>query len=233
MPHHEGLPGYVGYLNDEVVTVARLLQDSGYHTYMAGKWHLGISPELDPFQRGFERSYALVNGGGNHFNDNGNNSRNPKSRYTKNGEAIERPEGPFSSDLFTDEILDSIREGHGDGQPFFAFLAFTAPHWPLQAPRDLIEKHGGRYDEGWDVIRERRFERMRTMGIVPASVELPPRIAEVPEWDSLTEEERAIEARKMEIYAAMVDNLDQNVGPRDRNPRRARRVRQHAHHLSV
>ncbi len=212
MPHHDGLPGYLGYLNDEVVTVARLLQDAGYHTYMSGKWHLGATPEQDPFRRGFERTYTIVDGGGNHFNGNGNNARKPRARYTQNGEVTERPEGEYSSDLFAETLIEAIESGHGDGRPFFAFLAFTAPHFPLQAPAALIDKYADRYVDGWDVTRQRRFERMQAMGLAPQDMDLPPRIAEVPDWDSLTDQERQVESKKMAIYAAMVDNLDTNVG---------------------
>jgi len=212
LPHQTGLPGYVGYLNDEVVTVARLLSDAGYHTYMTGKWHLGLTPQTDPFRRGFERTYALLDGGGNHFNDKGTNANKPRGDYTANGEVTERPDGPYSSDLFTDKMIEAIEGGHGEGRPFFALLSFTAPHFPLQAPAELIEKYAERYADGWDAARQRRFERMQALGLAPAEMTLPPRIDEVPDWQSLTEEERRIEAKKMAIFAAMVDNLDANVG---------------------
>ncbi len=212
LPHHDGVPGYEGYLNDEVVTVARLLKDAGYHTYMTGKWHLGLTPETDPFQRGFERSYALLQGGGNHFTGEGMTARSRRASYTANGETVERPEGPYSSDLFTDKLIEAIEANHGDGRPFFAYLSFTAPHFPLQAPAALIRKYADRYREGWDVTRRRRFERMQAMGLAPRAMPLPPRIDEVPDWNDLTNEQRQVEAKKMAIYAAMVDNLDANVG---------------------
>jgi len=212
LPHHEGVPGYEGYLNNDVVTVATLLRDAGYHTYMSGKWHLGLSPETDPFQRGFERSYALAMGGSNHFNGNGLNTLRVKAPYTENGESTERPDGLFSSDLFADKIIESIENGHGDGRPFFAMLSFTAPHWPLQAPAALIEKYADRYVDGWAPTRQRRFERLKEMGLAPAGMSLPPMIEDVPDWDALSDEERRIESKKMAIFAAMVDNLDANVG---------------------
>ena len=165
-----------------------------------------------PFRRGFESTWALLDGGGNHFNGDGMTTRRPTSRYTQNGEVIERPNGVYSSDLFTDKLIESIERRHGDGRPFFAYLAFTAPHFPLQAPAELIEKYTGRYADGWDATRRRRFERMQTLGLAPRDMALPPRIAEVPDWGGLSDEARAIEAKKMAIYAAMVDNLDSNVG---------------------
>ncbi len=212
LPHQAGLPGYVGYLNHEVVTVARLLNDAGYHTYMTGKWHLGLTRETDPFRRGFERTYALLQGTANHFNGDGANANQPKADYTEDGEATERPVGPYSSDLFTDKMIAAIEQGHGDGKPFFALLSFTAPHFPLQAPAPLIDKYAERYADGWDATRQRRFERLQALGLAPAEMTLPPRIEEVPDWHSLTAEERSVEARKMAIFAAMVDNLDANVG---------------------
>lgn len=212
LPHHDSVPGYEGVLNDEVVTIARLLEDAGYHTYMTGKWHLGLAPENYPFQRGFERTYALLNGGSNHFTREGWHARSGPGRYTENGEPTERPEGRYSSDLFTDKLIEAIESDHGDARPFFALLSFSAPHFPLQAPAAPIEKYADRYADGWDATRQRRFERMQAMGLAPREMTLPPRIEEVPDWDELTDEERRIESKKMAIFAAMVDNLDENVG---------------------
>ncbi len=212
LPHHDKLPGYSGYLNHQVVTVATLLKENGYQTHMAGKWHLGLTPELDPYNRGFEHSYVLLHGGGNHFNDKGNNTLLPRVSYTENGQPISRPEGVYSSQLFTDRLLEGIKNHDKTRSPFFAYLSFTAPHFPLQAPKQIIEKYRNRYDAGWDVIRAKRFQNLQQIDIVPDTLELPPRIKEIPAWESLTAEERRIEARKMEIYAAMVDQIDHHVG---------------------
>ena len=211
LPHHQGLPGYVGHLNQDVVTVARLLQDSGYHTYMTGKWHLGFEPALRPYARGFEHTFALLNGTANHFNDQGPNSIQPKATYSRDGENIDRPTG-YSSNLFTEQMLQLIEAGKGDGLPFFAYLSFTAPHWPLQAPKATIEKYMGRYDSGWDSIREQRFQRLKELGLVAEELKLPERLPEVPAWTELSPDEQRNEAKKMAVYAAMVDNLDTNVG---------------------
>ena len=212
LPHQDGVPGYEGYLNDEVVTVARLLQDAGYHTYMTGKWHLGMTPDQDPFRRGFESTWAMLDGGGNHFNSDGMTTRRPKATYSEDGEVIERLDGAYSSDLFTDKLIDAIASHHDDGRPFFGYLAFSAPHFPLQAPADLIDEYAERYTDGWDATRRLRFERMQALGLAPRDMTLPARVAEVPDWDNLSDEARAIESKKMAIYAAMVDNLDRNVG---------------------
>ncbi len=211
LPHHQDLPGYVGHLNQDVVTVARLLQDSGYHTYMTGKWHLGFEPELRPHARGFEHTFALLNGTANHFNDQGPNAAQPTATYSRNGQEVDRPEG-YSSELFTQQMLQLMKTNKEDGQPFFAYLSFTAPHWPLQAPKTTIEKYMGRYDPGWDVIREQRFQRLKGLGLIHEELELPGRLPEVPAWNELSSDEQRNEAKKMAVYAAMVDNLDANVG---------------------
>ena len=211
LPHHEGLPGYQGYLNESTVTVAELLRDVGYQTYMSGKWHLGMEEEQNyPSAKGFLNTFALLNGGANHFNGLGTNANVPKASYTENGMLVERPEG-YSSDLFTDKLLGMI-EGGDKKSPFFAYLSFTAPHWPLQAPQDAISKYEGAYAEGWDAVRSKRFERMKSAGLVPQEVDLPARSVDVPAWDTLSEREQENEARKMAVYAAMVDNLDANIG---------------------
>ena len=211
LPHHEGLPGYQGYLNESTVTVAQLLRDVGYQTYMSGKWHLGMEEERNyPSAKGFSNTFALLNGGANHFNDLGTNANVPEASYTENGIPIERPEG-YSSDLFTEKLLGMIQEGDKQS-PFFAYLSFTAPHWPVQAPQDVISKYEEAYAEGWDDVRSKRFERMKSAGLVPPELDLPARSNDVPAWDTLSEREQKNEARKMAVYAAMVDNLDTNIG---------------------
>ena len=211
LPHQDGQPGYVGYLNQNVLTVARLLNDSGYKTYMAGKWHLGTEEAQRPANRGFDKTYVLLHGGGNHFNDNGNNSLRPKVDYASNGKLVQRPDNTYSSDLFTDKLLGFLEAETGE-EPFFAYLAFTAPHFPLQAPQALIQKYATEYVSGWDEIRAKRFQRMKNLGLVAKEQTLPPRLSSVPAWASLAEAARKIEAKKMAVYAAMVDNLDANVG---------------------
>ena len=210
LPHHEGLSGYQGYLNESTVTVAELLRDVGYQTYMSGKWHLGMEEGGFPSAKGFSKTFALLNGGANHFNDLGTNTNVPKASYTEDGVPVKRPEG-YSSDLFTDKLLGMI-EGGETQSPFFAYLSFTAPHWPVQAPQDVISKYEETYAKGWDDVRNKRFERMKSAGSVPQDLKLPARLDDVPAWSTLSDREKKNEARKMAIYAAMVDNLDANIG---------------------
>jgi arylsulfatase A-like enzyme len=211
-PNQQGKPGYEGYLNSRVVSVASVLRDAGYHTYMAGKWHLGYADDQSPMARGFERSYALLQGAGHHFNDNGVEANEPKSTYREDDKIVKRPNGVYSTDLWERKLLGFIDSNHGDGKPFFAYLAYTAPHWPLQAPTEAIRKYKGKYDVGYDVIRRQRLERMRKLGIIPKDAETSSPPPNVPAWKTLTAKQKKNEARLLEIYAAMVDLADQSVG---------------------
>ncbi|MEN3953301.1 arylsulfatase [Iodidimonas sp. SYSU 1G8] len=213
-PEIQGLPGYEGYLNDRVITVTELLRDAGYTTLFSGKWHLGMTLETSPHARGFEKSFALLPGGHNHYGHGGIGSiRGGQSLYTENDKFVETlPPDFYSSDYFTDRLIGFLRERDDDGRPFFAYLPFSAPHWPLQAPRDVIAKYHGRYDEGPDVLRQERIARLKQIGLVPEYVVAHPVVSEQAEWETLSEEERIISARSMEVYAAMVDRMDWNIG---------------------
>lgn len=200
--------GYLGVLNDRVTTIATLMSQSGYETSIAGKWHLGDSPGKLPSDRGFERSYVLLDGAANHFDNTGHHQRWPVASYRVNGQTTRVPNGFYSTDFFADRTADFTRKALVSGKPFFAYLAFTAPHWPLQAPKESVDQQRGRYDSGWDVIREQRFARMKSLGLVDQNLPLPPRWSRVPAWQDLSDAEKAYEARLMEIYSAMVSDMD-------------------------
>ena len=210
-PNQRGKPGYEGYLNDRVVTFASLLRDGGYNTFMAGKWHLGENPEQDPFRRGFEKSYTMLIGGASHFDDEWMMSANYTPIYTENGERVHVPRGFYSSEFYTDRIIEWTGE-QNDDKPFFAYLSFTAPHDPLHVPDDWLDKYEGAYDHGYEAQSERRLQRLKDLGLVSKSVRAYPRHPMIPAWDSLPDEERKRQARKMEIYAAMVENVDHHIG---------------------
>lgn len=211
-PNQKGKPGYEGYLNFRVVSLPTLLRDANYHTYMAGKWHLGLEADSSPAARGFERSFALLNGGGGHFNDLGIDIETKKSAYREDGDLVELPDDFYSTRSYTDKLIEYISSNAGDAQPFFAYLAYTAPHWPLQAPEASIAKYRGRYDAGYDVIYEQRIQAMKERGLLSGHASLAPRLPGEPAWAELSAEQKKIEARMMEIYAAMVDDIDVNVG---------------------
>ena len=210
-PNQKGKPGYEGYLNFRVVSLPTLLRDANYHTYMSGKWHLGYEEETSPSARGFERSFALLNGGGGHFNDMGIELTRQKALYREDSELVDLPEDFYSTRTYTDKLLDYISSNHGDDQPFFAYLAYTAPHWPLQAPEASIAKYKGKYDAGYDVIHAQRIARMKEKGLIPADAAIAPRLPGEPAWEELSAEQKKIQVRMMEIYAAMVDDVDVNI----------------------
>ena len=203
--------GYEGRLTDRVVTIPEILRAAGYHTYMAGKWHLGRTPESNPRERGFERSFALLNGAGNHYT-NQSALGEGFSSYTEDGDSTAWEDGLYSTDFYTDKLIGYIDQNKEDGQPFFAYAAYTSPHWPLQVDREYRKKYRGRYDEGYESLRERRLESLKNAGMIPGHATLPALHETVVPWGSLPEEEKKIEARKMELYAGMVDNLDVNIG---------------------
>lgn len=216
-PEERRQPGYEGYLNERVVPFPQLLKDSGYHTYMAGKWHLGVTPEVSPARRGFEQSFALMQGGAAHFDQTGiltnDPNRTPKALYTENGQPADLPKrGFYSSEFFARRMISYIDSHHGDGKPFFGYLAFTAPHWPLQAYDDTIRKYDKRYDVGYDAIRRQRTERQKALGLIPKDAQVYTGHPLWPTWDKLTPQQRTVESKRMAVYAAMVDDMDYYIG---------------------
>ena len=213
LDEQRGHPGYEGFLNDRVVSFPEVLRDSGYHTYMAGKWHLGGKEGQRPNARGFEHSFALMNGGAHHFDQTGMIEALPKANYTDDDKPVDLgADFTYSTDYYTDRLIADIDAKPDDDKPFFGYLAYTAPHWPLQAPDDAIALFHGKYDAGYDAIRAARLERMRAAGLIDPDVQ--PNVAPDlwPHWSELDAEQRATEARKMEVYAAMVHEVDENVG---------------------
>jgi arylsulfatase A-like enzyme len=213
-PNQVGQPGYEGVLNKRVASIAELLRDGGYNTYMAGKWHLGMEPDQIPHARGFERDFTLLVGGSDHFNDGWNIEwQVPKGPYTEDGQPVEKlPKDFYSSKNYTDKTIQFIEEGRGDGKPFLAYMAFTAPHGPLQVPDDWLRRYNHQYDEGWDVIRQRRIARMQELGIVEEGVSTAERMWFLPRGSALTPGVRIASGRKMEIYASMVEYMDDQIG---------------------
>ncbi|KAH8652180.1 alkaline-phosphatase-like protein [Xylariales sp. PMI_506] len=228
-PAHYGQPGHEGYLNDRVVTLPELLSEGGYFTCMAGKWHLGLRPEHLPCQRGFKRSFALLPGCANHYAYEPRYA-DPATEPGKFFETATRalhvegdkylgrlPEGFYSSDAYADRMISYLEDRTEDerAQPFFAYLPFSAPHWPLQAPKEVCDKYRGVYDDGPEALRQKRLARLQELGMVePGVVPHPVVIVDnKPEnWDELPEDTRRASCRAMEVYAGMVDRMDWNIG---------------------
>lgn len=208
-----GQPGYEGYMNSSVVSVSNLLKDAGYHTYMTGKWHLGYEDDQSAYARGFEQTFTILQGGGHHFDDRPMTTQHDTSWYRENGKRVDWPEGAFSSEFYTDKMISFIENDKENGKPFFAYLSYTAPHWPLQAPDDYLDKYKGRYDEGYDDLALKRMESLANIGLINEGHSAPePAYPDTESWENLSEEQRKIDAREMEIYAAMVDNMDFHIG---------------------
>jgi arylsulfatase len=214
-----GHDGYEGYLNQKVLAIPEVLKQAGYRTVMAGKWHLGNTEAQSPAARGFDRSYAMTMGGASHFGDQfGIFALAPnkpiKAMYRENGKAIDIPrQGFYSSEVFASRVIQYLDDTRGDGtKPFFAYLAFTAPHWPLHAPDEDIRKYEGRYDAGYDAIRQERLQRMKALGLVPADAQVYDGHPRWRKWATLSPDEKRSESKRMAVYAAMVDNMDRQIG---------------------
>ncbi|EJB8383520.1 arylsulfatase [Pseudomonas aeruginosa] len=212
-PEQKGKPGYEGQLNRRVATLAELLRDVGYNTFMTGKWHLGATPESNAAARGFERSYTLMPGGASHMDKTQMFPGNYKARYLEDGKDVSIPDDFYSSDFYTDRLLGYLERDRQPGKPFFAYLAFTAPHWPLQAPDEYLDRYRGNYADGYEALRRKRLARMIELGILPAGTRPNDPLADkLPTWEQLSEAQRQEQTRIMQIYAAMVDNMDHNIG---------------------
>ena len=215
-----GQPGYEGYLSYRVAALPEVLRDAGYRTHMAGKWDLGraLVDETNPAARGFESSFVQTTGTTLHLRPadggaHGGIQRADPLVYRENWDVVASlPEDYFSTEVFTDKIIEYIDAGRNDGRPFFAYLALTAPHWPLQVPDDWLDRFAGRYDDGYDEIRDRRVQRARELGILPPHADMEDYQRRSTPWAELDDAGRAEQARPMEIYAAMVANMDFHVG---------------------
>lgn len=210
-----GLPAYQGFLNKESLTLGEVFRSGGYSTLMSGKWHVGSDSLAWPKQRGFDRFYGILKGAANYFDNSPLPfGKNPYPVTLLKDNIRQNPEA--NSYYFTDEIASNanvfLEEQSRTDKPFFLYLAFTAPHWPLQAKPEDIAKYRGKFDAGWDVLREQRLKKLKENGILTSNQTVADHDSEVPEWSKLTYDERQFWKAKMEVYAAMVDNMDQNIG---------------------
>lgn len=216
-PHQAGMGGmisrgynkpagpYQGYLNDQCVTIPEVLRNAGYSTYCSGKWHVGEEPEHWPRERGFDRYFGLISGASSYY------------ELVVSGRQMVLDDEPwripdrdfYMTDAFTDHAVQCIDE-HDEGRPFFQYLPYTAPHFPLHALPEDIEKYRDRYREGWDVLREERHARMKELGVIDSDWALSPRDPDVPAWE---DRDRSVDWElRMAVYAAMIDRMDQGIG---------------------
>jgi len=222
-PHQVGMGGmvngdgrpnspYQGWLNDRCVTLAEVLAEAGYATYMSGKWHVGEEHPHWPMDRGFQRHFGLISGAMNYFDIRKDKAPGVRRRFSKeNQDYTPAPDGFYSTDAFTDYAVDCIRQ-HKGPNPFFLYLAYNAPHWPLQAWPEDIARYEGRYREGWAVLRRERYERLLALGLIQPEWGLSRPDEQAADWKSLDAKTKALMARKMAVYAAQVDRMDQGIG---------------------
>ncbi|HVW60281.1 MAG TPA: sialate O-acetylesterase [Puia sp.] len=206
-------PAYQGYLNDNCVTIAEALKTGGYNTYMAGKWHVGARPEHWPVKRGFDHYFGLIDGASSYFTPTHPYRPHQHLTIALDDKPFEPGPGWYSTDAYADYAIKYIKDNTSTNKPFFLYMAFTSPHWPLMALPEDIRKYKGRYvAKGWDKMREERLQRMKALGIISKDTRLSPRDTHVPDWSTLTEAQKIDWDDKMAVYAAMVDRMDQNIG---------------------
>ena len=202
---------YQGVLNNKVVTLASMLQAGGYNTYMTGKWHLGHTPELLPSSRGFDRTIAMADTGADNWDQRTYLPIYDRANWYADGAEHTLPDDFYSSEYFIDKTIEFIDSNAEDGNPFFAYIPFQAVHLPVQAPREFSDKYAGVYDDGWAVMRERRRLAAEEAGVIPAGTQAVVTPGTL-DWDTLADEEKRYNARRMEVYAGMVDAMDMHIG---------------------
>ena len=206
-----GQPGYEGYLNGRAATIATILHNAGYHTYMAGKWHLGKTPDSIPAAQGFEQSVGVLEGGADNW-ENKSYSPGYKSVHFFDGrKELQLPPDFYSSAFYADRMISDIDQGAADGKPFFGYLAFQAVHQPHQAPANFTARYISTYAAGWSEISLFRYERQVELGIMPAGLTMT-RPAEVDDWNTLSPDEKRMDAKRMAVYAGMLEYMDMSIG---------------------
>jgi len=207
MMEDRGNPSYQGDLNDNCVTIAQVLKSAGYSAYMAGKWHVTpLRPSREnpdrknwPLQRGFDRFFGTIHGAGSFYDPN---------TLTSGNQFITPGENFYYTDAISDSVVKFI-SGHDGINPYFIYVAYTTAHWPLHALKKDVEKYKGIYDKGWNEIRKERYKRMIDMGLIKPDWPMSPANPDTP-W--VKEEMKEWNAACMEVYAAMIDNMDQGIG---------------------
>ncbi|MFN7176992.1 MAG: arylsulfatase [Thermaurantiacus sp.] len=212
IPEYEGQFGHEGELNTAVATIAEQLGAAGYQSFITGKWHLGRSATALPAARGFDRSFILDSSGADNWEHRTYLPHYTRAEWWEDFQPVhELPDDHYSSQFLTDRLIDYIGEGQPD-RPFFAVLSLQANHIPLQAPREFTERYSGRYDAGWDVLREERREAAIALGLVPADTELAALPPALRSWESLSRNERAFVIASREVAAGMLEAADHHIG---------------------
>ncbi|PHS36774.1 MAG: arylsulfatase [Sulfurovum sp.] len=223
-PTTRGKKGYETYLTDAAVTIPQLLQDNGYEVYKSGKWHLGGDKpgSKGPLELGFTKEFGIYSGGSNHWNnlamtpdfkDPNGLSKKRIEEWTLNGKPFDRPTGVYSGEIYTNQMLEFIKEGVKNKKPWFAYMAFTTAHFPIQAPNGLIMKYYDNYLKlGYAGLKKSRYESLKEHGLISHKATEAPFNNLTKKWDSLSQKDKEKQAKIMATYAAMIEDQDNRIG---------------------
>jgi arylsulfatase/uncharacterized sulfatase len=209
-PEHRTHENYRGVLSGNVVTVASLLQTAGYHTYMAGKWHLGKARDELPYRQGFSRTITMADTGADNWEQKPYIPIYDKANWFADGEETSLPADFYSSEFLVDKTIEFINS-NSDSKPFFAYIPFQAVHIPVQAPQEFTDKYLNTYQQGWHVLRKQRQNRSKALGIIPSDSNMVT-MSSTSVWDKLSAEDKRFHAKRMAVYAGMVDAMDHHIG---------------------
>ncbi|TLU99537.1 arylsulfatase [Dyadobacter luticola] len=213
MVQDKGSPAYQGFLSKNSATIAQLLKAKNYTTIVSGKWHVGLVPSALAHNRGFDKSFTMLNNGSSYFNSEPIYNDGRKVTFLLDGEKIERQDtARYLTQAITDFAVKSLDEIKNSENPFFLYVTYTAPHWPIQALPEDIAKYKGKYLKGWDALRKERFARQKQLGIIDKNWALSARFEGAKDWENLSATEREHWDTRMAIYAAMIDRMDQGIG---------------------
>ncbi len=211
-PEDKSKPGYSMSLEPGVQTIADRLKAAGYRTYMTGKWHLGSEEGDLPNHHGFDRSFALDASGADNWEQKSYLPFYPFAPWYEDGAPADLPEDFYSSKFLVDKMIDYLDEDGGSDAPFLAYIGFQAIHIPIQAPREFIDKYEGVFDDGWNVLREQRWQRAQDLGLVPHGAPLAPIPERLRLWDDLSDEDKRLYSKSMAVNAAMLEAMDFHIG---------------------
>jgi len=209
---YQGFEGYSGVLNDRVQTIATRLKEANYNTYVTGKWHLGHDENTLPTKRGFDRSFILGGSGGSNYDDRGYLPMHPVEPWFADGEEVELPEDFYSSKTYIDKTISFHEEEENSDNPFFSYIAFQAIHAPIQAPKEFVEKYRVTYANGWNKLREKRFEKAKELGIIPKNSPLVDAFPNFKNWDELSDKDQKQHNTTMAVTAGMLEAMDYHIG---------------------
>lgn len=209
--NQKGKPGYEGHLNGRAETIATMLHDAGYHTYVAGKWHLGYTKESLPASQGFENSFVMAQGGADNYEKKTYTPTYTGAHFFDGLKEADLPTDFYSSKFYADKMIGWIDSNLTDGKPFFGCLAFQAVHMPLQVPAEYSSRYLSTYTAGWDKVKQVRYQRQVEMGLMPSGLQLTS-MPGLPAWSSLPADQQKKDAKEMAVYAGMLEYMDMSIG---------------------